>query len=129
VSIDMAAYPGEVFTGRVMRIGDTVDPVTRAVEVQTELVNPQGRFRPEMYARIRHAHGTRRVPAVPVSAVVQSSGRAWVFLARAGGYWRVPVETGEPQGGMIPVLSGLQPDAAVVVDGAIVLNGQAGGGR
>ncbi len=127
VQIDLAAYPGEVFQGRVMRIADTVDAATRAIEVLTELDNRSGRFRPEMFAKIRHSHGTRSLPVVPSGALLRAGGRAWVFVERAAGeFERVAVETGEPLDGVIPIRSGLEPGARVVVEGAILL--QANGG-
>jgi cobalt-zinc-cadmium efflux system membrane fusion protein len=130
VRIDLAAYPGEVFTGRVMRVSDTVDPQTRAVEVQTELANPGGRLRPEMFARIRHSHGSRALPVVPAAAVVQSGGRAWVFVARSDHeFEKTPITTGEDVGTTVPVLSGVKAGDRVVVDGAILLQGQAGGAQ
>ena len=108
VRIELAAYPGEVFTGRVMRVADTVDPQTRAVEVQTELSNRDGRLRPEMFARIRHSHGSRMLPVVPSSAVVQSGGSAWVYVARSDHeFEKVKVVVGEDAGANVPVLSGV----------------------
>lgn len=128
VQIELAAYPGEVFQGRVLRMADTVDAQTRAVEVQTELDNRSGRFRPEMFAKIRHSHGTRALPVVPSGALLRAGGRAWVFVERAAGeFERVAVETGEPLNGVIPILSGVETGARVVVEGAILL--QANGGR
>lgn len=122
IQIELAAYPGEVFHGRVRRISDTVDPQTRAVKVQAELDNRAGRFRPEMFGRIRHSHGTRQTPAVPANAVLQTGGSPTVFVERAPGrFMPARVVTGEPRNGMIPVLSGLNAGARVVVDGAILL--------
>lgn len=130
VRIELAAYPGEVFTGRVMRVSDTVDPQTRAVEVQTELANPGGRLRPEMFARIRHSHGSRALPVVPTAAVVQSGGRAWVFVARSEReFEKIPITTGEDVGANVPVLSGVKAGDRVVIDGAILLQGQVGGAQ
>jgi cobalt-zinc-cadmium efflux system membrane fusion protein len=130
VRIELSAYPGEVFTGRVMRVADTVDPQTRAVEVQTELSNRDGRLRPEMFARIRHSHGSRMLPVVPSSAVVQSGGSAWVYVARSDHeFEKVKVVVGEDAGANVPVLSGVNRGDRVVVDGAILLQGQFGGGR
>ena len=130
VRIELAAYPDEVFEGRVMRVADTVDPRTRTVEVQTELDNRRGRFRPEMFAKIRHAHESRPLPVVPASAVVQAQGRSWVYVELAPGeFERVRVETGEPVGrGRIPVLAGVPAGTRVVVEGAILL-ANSGGAR
>jgi cobalt-zinc-cadmium efflux system membrane fusion protein len=130
VCIEMPAFPGEVFHGEVARIGDAVDPVTRTVEVRTELKNPGGRFRPEMYARIRHSHGSRTLAAVPASAVIQAGGRAWVFVVKSPGeFVKTPVEIGEAGGSTIPVHSGVRLGERVVIDGAMLLAGQVGGRR
>ena len=80
VDITLAAFPGETFHGRVMRIADTVDPQTRTIKVRAEMENPQGRFRPEMFGSIRHTEGMRSMPVVPVAAIVQGEGHSSVFV-------------------------------------------------
>ncbi len=128
VRIELAAYPGEVFGGRVLRVADTVDPQTRCVQVCTELGNRAGRFLPEMFARIRHSHGTRTLPVVPRAAVVQAEGSSWVFVEeRPGKFQRVKVETGASVGQGVAILSGIRAGERVVVDAAILLHGSAGG--
>ncbi len=59
VRITMNAYPGEVFAGRVMRVGDLVDPTTRTIKVRAQLANPQERFR----LRCSRNSGSNRVPS------------------------------------------------------------------
>jgi cobalt-zinc-cadmium efflux system membrane fusion protein len=124
VQVTLAAYPGEVFKSRVMRIADTVDPQTRTVEVQAEMDNPGGRFRPEMFGSIRHTHGSRTFPVVLPTAIVQGDGNATVFVQRApGDFEQVPVHMGEIYHGYVPILSGLKAGDFVVVDGAVLLKG------
>jgi len=125
VEVELAAYPGEVFRGRVMRIADTVDPQTRTVKVRTELRNDGGRLRPEMFGKIRHSHGWRTLPAVPAAAVVRTGGAASVFMERSAGHFQqVQVTPGEASGDLIPILSGLKAGDRIVVDGAILLVGR-----
>jgi membrane fusion protein, heavy metal efflux system len=127
VEVTLTAYPGEKFRARVMRIADMVDPQTRTVKVQAEIANPKGRLRPEMFARIRHAHGLRSLPMIPATAVVQSEGRAWVYAARgAGEFDRTEVRIGEDRSGMVSLISGPTVGERVVVDGAMLLEAQAG---
>jgi cobalt-zinc-cadmium efflux system membrane fusion protein len=122
IQIELAAYPDEVFEGRVRRIADTLDPQTRTVKVQAELDNRAGRLRPEMFGRIRHSHGTRSVVAVPETAVLEGSGSRTVLVERGPGrFASVPVKTGEVRKGVVPVLEGLKAGDRVVVDGAILL--------
>jgi len=124
VEIELAAFPGEVFRGRVRRIADVVDPQTRTVKVQAELENRQGRLRPEMFGSIRHTHGYRLLPAVPSSALVRADSETWVFLERAQGrFERVRVECGDARGDWAPVLAGLKAGDRVVSQGAVLLAG------
>jgi cobalt-zinc-cadmium efflux system membrane fusion protein len=122
VTINLLAFPNEVFTGRVARIGDVLDPQTRTLKVYVELPNPSGRFRPEMFGTVRHSGAPRKMAVLPAAAIVQEYGRSTVFFERAPGqYERRPVTVGPPVGDQVPVLSGLQAGDRVVVDGAMLL--------
>ena len=88
VEINLVAYPGETFDGRVSRIADTVDPQTRTVKVQAEMDNRDGRFRPEMYGSIHHVESTATMPVIPAAAVVQDGNRTIVFVERRAGTFR-----------------------------------------
>ncbi len=72
IDVELTAYPGEVFHGRVTRLADTVDPQTRTIKVRAEMENSEHRLRPEMFGRIRHVAGSSRLPVVPLGAVFQS---------------------------------------------------------
>lgn len=122
VKIELLAYPGELLTGRVARIADTLDPQTRTVKVYVELPNTQGRLRPEMFGTVRHSGSLKRMPMLAAGAVVQEYGRSIVFLERAPGqYERRRVTVGPPVNDRLPVLGGLQGGDRVVVDGAMLL--------
>jgi membrane fusion protein, heavy metal efflux system len=122
VDIELTAYPGEIFRGRVTRIADTVDPQTRAVKVRAELNNPGGRLRPEMFARVRHTDSLPVLPVVPSSALVQEQGRNIVYREDSRGVFSaVTVRTGEPFKGMIPILEGLRPGDRIVAGGVMLL--------
>jgi len=122
VTITMVAYPGEEFEGRVARIADVLDPQTRTVKVYVEMANLRGRFRPEMFATIRHAGDSRPTPVVPVGAIVQEYGRPIVFLERAPGrFERREVALGARAGEFIPVVSGVRAGERIVVDGGVLL--------
>jgi cobalt-zinc-cadmium efflux system membrane fusion protein len=124
VQIELIAYPGEVFTGRVSRIADTVDPQTRSIKVQAEVDNHDNRLRPEMFASIHHIESTARTVVVPSGAVVQSAGRAFVYVQTAPGrFERRDVTLGRPAGDVVRVLSGVQNGEIVAVDGVMLLKG------
>ncbi|MBI1787519.1 MAG: efflux RND transporter periplasmic adaptor subunit [Acidobacteria bacterium] len=122
VDITLSAYPGETFHGRVARIADTVDPQTRTIKVRVEMQNTRGRFRPEMFANIRHVESTMVKPVLPPGAVIQGDGRSVVFLEQsAGSFLQTEVTLGKRFGEVVPVLSGLKAGDRVVVDGAMLL--------
>jgi membrane fusion protein, heavy metal efflux system len=125
VAITLVAFPDQILSGRVARIGDVLDAQTRTLKVHVELPNPVGRFRPEMYGSIRHSGPTRRTLVVPDTALLQEYGRAIVFVERGPGQFeRREVTTGVRTGTIVAVSEGLAPDERVVVDGAILLKGQ-----
>ena len=122
VTISLVAFPDEVFTGRVARIGDVLDAQTRTLKVHVELPNPLGRFRPEMFGSVRHAGAPKKMPVLPPGAIIQEYGRSTVFAERAPGqYERRQVTVGPPVSDRLPVLSGVQAGDRVIVDGAVLL--------
>jgi cobalt-zinc-cadmium efflux system membrane fusion protein len=122
VGITLVAFPGQDLTGRVARIADVVDPQTRTVKVHVELSNPDGRLRPEMFGSIRLGGPRRRVPVLPLGAVVQQYGRTVAFVERAPGrFERRDVVLGTRMGDRIVVSKGVEAGERVVVDGAILL--------
>jgi cobalt-zinc-cadmium efflux system membrane fusion protein len=122
VEIELTAYPGERFPGRVTQIADLVDPQTRTIKVRAELANPGGRLRPEMFGQIRHIDSVRSLPWVPVAAVVQVKGKSVVYVKTASGQYEPrEVELQDPVGEFLPVTSGIRAGDRVVVDGALLL--------
>jgi membrane fusion protein, heavy metal efflux system len=125
VEITFVAYPGQTFTGRVARVGSTLDPQTRTLKVYVDLPNPSGRFVPEMFGTVRHSGLPRRFPVVPAAAIVQEFGRSEVFVERARGeFERRVVTTGVRAGDLVAITSGLDVNSRLIVDGAILLRGQ-----
>lgn len=122
VEIELTAYPGEKFHGRVAQIADTVDPQTRTIKVRAEIENPSGRLRPEMFGRIRHVNSMQRLPVIPLGAVVELHGRSFVFVERAPGrFEEVEVTPGERMGDRMPILAGIRAGDRIVVDGVMLL--------
>lgn len=122
LDIELAAYPGQFFRGRVTQLADTVDPTTRTVKVRAEMDNSKGLLRPEMFGNIRHVESMERLPVVPAAAVVQTDGRNLVYVEKgAGDFEPVAVQLGNRAGDRVAVLKGLQPGDRIVVDGVMLL--------
>jgi cobalt-zinc-cadmium efflux system membrane fusion protein len=121
VRMKLDAYPTETFTGRVHRIGDTVDPATRTIRVRVALNNPKEQFRPDMFGQLEISGPVREMMSVPRGAVVQTSETPVIYRERGPGHYeRVPVTLGDRLGDYVLVLSGLTKSDRVVIDGPIL---------
>jgi len=124
VEILLVAYPGEAFEGRVSRIADTLDPLTRTVKVQAELDNRDGRFRPEMYGSIHHVESTENMTVIPFAAVLEDGSRTAVFVEETPGrFVERTVTVGKRAGEFVRVMSGVKPGDTVAIDGVMLLKG------
>lgn len=86
--IDVDAFPGETFNGRVSRVAPVFDPSTRTAEMEIEVPNPGFRLKPGMYARVQLTVASKSdAVSVPSNAIVRLDGKAGVFTVqgRAGG--------------------------------------------
>ncbi len=124
LEIELVAYPGETFTGRVTRIADVVDPQTRTVKVRAEMDNSRGRLRPEMFGKIRHVEKMEPRPVVPAGTVIQGDGQNIVYVEKSPGVFEPrPVTLGPRVKDGVAILTGLRAGDRVVVDGAMLLKG------
>jgi len=139
VEVEVDAYPGEVFHGRVARLAPILDPATRTAQVEIEIPNNTYRLKPGMYARARFTvekHDNALV--VPTLAVVDLQGKLGVWLTADEGDTPVfnPVTIGIEQQDFTEVTSGLKDGQRIITTGAaslrpgdrIVMAGQRGGG-
>ena len=78
--VQVDAFPGETFTGRIARVSPVLDPATRTAPIEIEIANPTYRLKPGMYARVGITTQTKKQALVlPSSAVVDLGGRRGVF--------------------------------------------------
>ncbi len=119
VEISVAPYPDETFTANVSMISPTIDPRTRTLRVKAELLNPQGRIRPGLFAHTDLGVSEQRsVIAVPEEAVIQRADGAVIFrLDASERVQRIQVKTGVVRNGWVEIREGLRPTDTVVVRG------------
>ena len=128
VTVITTAYPDRRFDGRIVYIGDILDPARRTVRARVEVDNPAGVLKPGMFARANiSVAGGSIVVVVPRGAVQNIEGRqvVWVPGAEPGHFTVRPVEVGQTlEGGRIEILSGLEPGEPIVTEGAFTLKAQ-----
>ncbi len=119
--VELDALPGRSFTGKVVRVAPSFDPLTRTLEAEVQLPNDSGELRPGMYGRgsiRRETHPNTAV--VPVNAVQISSNQKYVFVLHDTKVERRAITTGAEveDGTLHEVRSGLAPGEEVVIAGA-----------
>jgi len=105
-------------TGEVVLVAPTVDSASGTVRIKVRVVPAPG-FKPGLFVTLRIVVDTRTdALTVPKRAVLSDDeDGAYVFVAEEGHARRVLVRTGYARGGRIEVVTGLTPDARVVVEG------------
>ncbi|WP_150429688.1 efflux RND transporter periplasmic adaptor subunit [Dechloromonas sp. CZR5] len=125
VSIEVPALGNESRVGKLIFVGQTVDPEMRTVLVRTELENRDGALKPAMLTSMLIAARPSEKLVVPASAVVREGDDENVFVAVEDGSYRlVKVKLAPEQGGRRVVLSGLKGGEKLVIEGAFHLNNE-----
>ncbi len=122
--LSLDAFPGKQMVGKVVRLAPTLDPLTRTLDAEVQLPNPDGSLRPGMFGRGAIVVATHpRAPFVPASAVTLSSGEAYVFVLLSGNkVERRRIEVGVDEGTWLEVTSGLAPGEEIVIAGVDLLS-------
>ncbi|MFT4257174.1 MAG: efflux RND transporter periplasmic adaptor subunit [Pseudoxanthomonas sp.] len=122
VNARSAAWPEQVFEGRIASIDSRVDTVSRAITVRAEIPNPDGKLRPGMLLDVGVERGVRQALVIPELAVQQYGETSSVFRVEADDKVRlVPVKLGARRYGEVEVVSGLKAGERIVVEGTVKL--------
>jgi cobalt-zinc-cadmium efflux system membrane fusion protein len=126
VEIQVTPYPDEKFRGVILHVGEVIEPATRTVKVRSEVPNPDGRLKPEMFATIAiETTAEERVLSIPSSAVQKDKGRDLVFVQTAPDRFEArEVTVGSAVQDRVPVLKGLVEGEKIVTKGAFTLKSE-----
>ena len=117
-----AAFPGEIFRGKVASIDPIVDPVTRAATARAIIPNPDLRLRPGMLMTVEVRQRPRRALVVPELAVVGEGSGAFVWkLSPENEAERQEITVGTRRDGQIEILTGLAEGDRIVTEGTVKL--------
>jgi RND family efflux transporter MFP subunit len=116
--ISVYARPGEVFGGKVVRVGEVIDPRTRRLPVEVELNDDGGRLRPGLVARFSVETGDpKAVIRVPLEGVFERFGSQHVYVIADGIAQRRSIVLGTVGAGFAEVAEGIEPGETVVTKG------------
>lgn len=120
------AYPGETFTGIVVRIGNQVESDSRTLEVRISADNADGRLKPGMFADVEITTTVMDGVLVIPDRALQTDGENQVVFVERGdnSFEKRKVTLGLEQRGRVQVLEGLQPGETVVTEGSFILKSE-----
>jgi cobalt-zinc-cadmium efflux system membrane fusion protein len=122
VKVSVAAIPDSAFFGRVILVSSVVDPDTRTVKVRTEVLNRDGRLKPDMFANVEIVTAAHRTAiSIPLSAVLDDGGKSVVFVADGNEYKKKEVTLGLKSDDRVEITGGISEGDKVVVKGNYLL--------
>ncbi len=116
--IHLNAYPEETFTGNVVFISSTLDPIKRSTHIWIQVDNKRRRLKPEMFGEVALVvDANPEAVTVPVEAVIEEGPDKFVFVENGDRYKRVDVVTGLRDDVNVEITDGLSLGDIVVIQG------------
>jgi RND family efflux transporter MFP subunit len=117
VDVTLDAFPGQIFTGTLVRNANAIDPATRTLNVEVDVDNSSGRLMPGAYAFVHFkVPPTNGAVTLPSNALLFRSEGLRVGVVRNSRVALLPVTVGQDYGDAVEVLSGLTARDAVIVN-------------
>ncbi|MFC4232393.1 efflux RND transporter periplasmic adaptor subunit [Parasediminibacterium paludis] len=75
------AYPNKIFTGKIDKISEVLDPTSKALKIRIRLDNAGGLLKPEMFAKviISNQENTQSL-SLPTKALIDQDGKSFVVV-------------------------------------------------
>ncbi len=123
---ELAAFPGETFTGKVAAILPSAQADSRTLTVRIELPNHAGRLRPGMFATVHLIGAAHTALFVPSEAVIRTGTRSLIMASNDGGRFQpVEVRIGRDVGERTEIVAGLVEGQKIVASGQFLLDSEA----
>lgn len=121
IAIEVAAWPGQRFEGRVFFVAPFIDSATRTALVKAEIPNPDMRLKPGMFASLVLNLALREnaivVPEVAVDTVLPDDRVRLMLVDSESKVQPRVVKVGVRLDGWIEVVDGLEEGEKVIVEG------------
>ena len=120
-TLTLTEFPGQIFTGKVVRTARAIDPSSRTLLVEVDVENRDGKLLPGAYAEVHmNVHDMVTPMIIPVSALIfRAEGLqvGTVVKGTSGDLAKlVHITIGQDDGSTVQVINGLTADSRVIVN-------------
>jgi cobalt-zinc-cadmium efflux system membrane fusion protein len=123
VDATLSAYPDQTFRGRVSFVSPVLQPDTRRDMVRVAVANPDGRLKPNMFAKASFNISQPAQVFVPESTLLMNNDNTTVFVeVSPWTFERRTVELSYDETTGARVVKGLKAGDRVIVKGGVLLN-------
>jgi cobalt-zinc-cadmium efflux system membrane fusion protein len=121
--VRLVAYPDRSLRGKVLFIGDVIEPDSRRNKIRIAFANADYALKPNMFATVTLIGPAQSLVVLPSSSLLMNNDRTSVFVATAPWtFERRTVELQLEDGSSVAIRSGVSAGEQVVVKGGILLN-------
>jgi len=110
--------------GQITQVGNHINPANRTFDIEVNFPNPEKRVKPNMMVKLLiNDYSNQEALIVPQGLISENAeGEQYLYLAEEENGKMLAqksiITTGKRQDGMVEVLSGLKPGAAMISEGA-----------
>jgi cobalt-zinc-cadmium efflux system membrane fusion protein len=118
-------YPDKVFTGKINKLMNTLDPTNRVMKMRVVLPNPDYKLKPQMFATVTINNDLdRKAISVPLSALIFDHSQYYVLVYSGKKDVRIrSVEIISTNNNTAFIKSGIAPGEQVIASQAILIYG------
>ena len=121
-----SAYQNDVVNGRIIYIGQMVDPQTRTITVRGEFSNAKNKLKPQMFGELKiPLNAEAKAIMVPEESVIKEAGQEYVFVQTdETTFEKRIVISGTTAGNRIEIKDGLKEGEKVASRGVFYLKSE-----
>ena len=116
-AVTLDAFPGQAFTGTLVRNANAIDSASRTLNVEVDVDNSSGQLMPGAYAFVHFKLPAKRgAVTIPSNALLFRSEGLRVGVVRDSHVALLPITIGQDYGDSVEVVAGLTARDSVIVN-------------
>lgn len=126
VNVTTLSYPGRVFTGKIDKILNVLDPSNKVMRVRVVLQNADYALKPEMFASVTVTNPeNKQAICVPSRALIFDNSQYYVLVYKSAGDVQItPVQVLNTLGDKTYISAGVQPGQVIIGSQALLIYDQ-----